>query len=563
GHVAGLGVVWRALADGVPVVIVPSGDPGALLAALGAPVGHDAAGRAPSHVSLVPGQLLRLLEATGDAAPPPSVLAVPLGGGAIPPALVVRALEAGWPIVSTYGLSEMGSGVTALPTAEAAQAPKTAGRPLPGLSITIDDPDRSGIGEITVSGPSRCSGYLGEPPVPATEPLRTGDLGRLDAAGRLVVVDRRTDRIVRGGENIDPSEVETVLEAHPAIAEACVVGRPDERWGSVPVAAMVLQPGAVNPPDDELTAHVRARLAGFKVPIAFARLDTLPRTASGKLRREAVRPFLAAERSGTLARPGGDAIGWRVTGDGPTQVLLLHGTVSSAAQLDRLATALAAALGATVHAIDRRGHGTSTLGDPTAIDAGTHVDDVVAYLDARGIGRIVVIGHSFGGVIGLELGARHRDRVRAIAAYEPPYGLLAEGEWRAWFERVATDTAAAHAAAGAAQASETFLRMVAGDAAWDRLPERARDFLRAQGDGALADSGLRGLDPDGLRRIAAPTLLLTGAASEPFYAPIADTLAARIHGARRATLAGATHTTPITDPAPVVAAIRDLLELPA
>jgi o-succinylbenzoate---CoA ligase len=116
-HVAGLGIAWRAIAARVPVSVVAPGDPDALLAALRAMGPGNAP--APSHVSLVPSQLRRVLDASGDAAPPPSLLAVPLGGGAIAASLVRRALRAGWPVVPTYGLSEMGSGVTALATAEA------------------------------------------------------------------------------------------------------------------------------------------------------------------------------------------------------------------------------------------------------------------------------------------------------------------------------------------------------------------------------------------------------------------------------------------------------------
>ena len=555
-HVAGLGIVWRALADRVPIRLVAPGDPAALLAALREEP-------APSHVSLVPGQLRRVLDACHDGAPPSTLLAVPLGGGAIPAALVLRATRAGWPVIPTYGLSEMGSGVTALPASEAADAPGTAGRPLPGVTLSIEDAGRDGVGEIVVRGPSRSSGYLGDAPVAAREPFRTADLGRIDAQGRLVVVDRRTDRIVRGGENIAPAEVEHVLEAHPAVAEAAVVGRPDETWGREPVAAVVLRDGVEDPGDAVLAAHARAALAGHKVPVAFTRLDTLPRTSGGKLRREAVRSLLGGEPAGELARPGGDAIGWRVTGTGSMPVLLLHGTLSTSAQLDRLATALAAAGDITVHAIDRRGSGTSRLADPRTLDVVVHVDDLVAYLDARRIAKAVVVGVSFGGVVALELAARHPERVIAVAAYEPPYGLLAEGESLAWFRRLGDDTAAAHRDGGPAAAAELFLRAVAGDAAWDRLPERARRSLAREGDGALADVSLTGLDPDGLARIAAPVLVLTGGASQSFYLPLAQALVARIGGARLITLPGATHTTPITDPAPVVAAIRTFLELPA
>jgi pimeloyl-ACP methyl ester carboxylesterase len=385
-------------------------------------------------------------------------------------------------------------------------------------------------------------------------------MGRLDRQGRLTVVDRRVDRIVRGGENVSPAEVETVLASHPAIAEACVVGIPDAEMGHIPAAAVVLRDGAEDPGDAALTAHVRGLLARYKVPARFIRLDALPRTLGGKLRRDAVRALLAGDPAGELARPGGDTIGWRVTGAGSRRILLLHGTLSNAAQLDRLAASLARPGDVTVHALDRRGSGSSRLAQPRPLDVSVHVDDLVAYLDCRGIDRAAVVGVSFGGALALELAARHPDRVAAVVAYEPPYGPVADPATQAAFGELAGAVAEAHATGGAAAAAETFLRAVAGDAAWDRLSPRARAFLEHEGDGALADAGLAGLDPDGLARIVAPVTILTGGASEPFYAPIADALAARIPGARRDTLVGWTHTSPITQPGIVAAALRACLE---
>ena len=418
GHVAGLGILWRAIRGRVPVRILPPGDPAAFLAAT------SQASSAISHASLVPAQLARVLDAAGDVPPPATLRAVLLGGGPIPPALVTRALRAGWPVVPTYGLSETGSGATALTTGDAWDHPASAGTALHGTRVTIAEEGPDGVGEIVVETAARFSGYLGEPgaPAPIDAPVRTGDLGRLDADGRLFVVDRRVDRIVRGGENVSPVEVEAVLCEHPAIDAAAVVARPDTALGQVPVAAVVLRSGAPDPGDDALAAHARASLAGFKVPARFVRLDALPRTAGGKLRRDAVRALLADERTGELARPGGDAIGWRVTGSGPRQVLLLHGTLSTAAQLDRLAAALSRPGEITVHALDRRGSGSSRLAHPRPLDIAVHVGDLVAYLDARGIDRAALVGVSFGGVLALELAARHPDRVAAVVAYEPPYG---------------------------------------------------------------------------------------------------------------------------------------------
>ena len=169
---------------------------------------------------------------------------------------------------------------------------------------------------------------------------------------------------MRGGENISPAEVEAVLLAQPSIADAAVVARRDEVLGQVPVAAIVVRPDAADPGDDAILLACRASLAGFKVPAAIVRLDALPRTSGGKLRRDAVRALVDGGPAGVLARPGGDEIGWRVTGSGSTPVVLLPGTLSNAAQLDRLATELARPGDATVHAIDRRGMGTSRLAAP-------------------------------------------------------------------------------------------------------------------------------------------------------------------------------------------------------
>jgi O-succinylbenzoic acid--CoA ligase len=554
-HVAGIGVVWRALRARVPIRLAPAGDPVDQLAALRSspPV---------SHVSLVPAQLSRLLDAASGDPPPPGLRAVLLGGGPIPADLVIRALELGWPVVPTYGLSEAGSGVTALPASEIGTAPASVGRPLPGVEIRIEDPDADGVGEIVVATPAGFSGYLRGPARHRLDPIHTGDLGRIDSAGRLHVADRRLDRIVSGGENVSPLEVEAVLGAHPAVAEAAVVGRPDPIWGQVPLAGVVLRPGALDPGDRALAAHARASLAGFKVPVAWVRLDALPRTAAGKLQRDALRALIDGSTAGILARPGGDRIGWRLTGrptDRTLAVLALPGTLSTAMQLEPVAAALSAPGDVAVHALDRRGSGTSRLGRVGPVDVGVHVADLIAYLDARGVGQAAVVGISFGAVLALELAARHPDRVLAVVAWEPPYGALGDEAARAWFREVADRTAAAHRSGGPAAAAETFLRAVAGDAAWERLSDRARALLAAEGDGALADAALLGLDPGGLARITAPAWILTGRASRPGYRTLADAVAARISGSRRRSIAGLSHSGPLTDPTAFAAAVRAAL----
>jgi o-succinylbenzoate---CoA ligase len=216
--------------------------------------------------SLVPTQLHRLL----DAPPPaPRLRAILLGGAGASKALLERAAAAGMPVAPTYGLTQACSQVTVAEPGDT----ETSGFPLPGVDVEIA-PD----GEILVSGPVVAGGGT----------LRTGDLGRLDERGRLIVTGRLSELIVSGGENVAPAEVEAVLEQHPAVAEAGVFARPDSEWGEAVVAAVVPRNGAPLDPE-ELRAFCRARLAGFKVPKAIEPVGALPRTASGKLRRGALR----------------------------------------------------------------------------------------------------------------------------------------------------------------------------------------------------------------------------------------------------------------------------------
>jgi o-succinylbenzoate---CoA ligase len=241
-HVGGLMVLLRSVVAGTTAVL-------------------DAADREDVTIaSLVPTQLSRLVEA--GVAPGRRLRVVMLGGAPADPTLLVRARKAGWPVAPTYGLTQACSAVTVAEPGDV----ETSGSPLPGLRVAI-----AADGEILVEGPTVAGGGV----------LRTGDLGRLER-GRLVVVGRKSDTIVTGGENVAPTEVESVLLEHPAVAEAGVIGRPDPEWGEAVTAFVVLR-GSASP--DELRAFCAARLAGFKVPKAIEAVGVLPRNRSGKLLR--------------------------------------------------------------------------------------------------------------------------------------------------------------------------------------------------------------------------------------------------------------------------------------
>jgi O-succinylbenzoic acid--CoA ligase len=256
-HVGGLMVLLRSLIYGTATHLLPP------------PFDADRATDALLEdgitlASLVPTMLSRMLDA--GLANPPALRAVLLGGAPADPALLTRAAAAGVPVAQTYGLTEACSQVTTSAPGE----PETAGWPLPQVHVALE-PD----GEILVSGPTVAGGGV----------LRTGDLGSLDDRGRLTVIGRKADTIVTGGENVAPAEVEAVLLAHPAVAEAGVFARPHPEWGEAIVARVRLRAGEHITPD-ELRAFCGERLARFKVPKALELADApLPRTASGKLRR--------------------------------------------------------------------------------------------------------------------------------------------------------------------------------------------------------------------------------------------------------------------------------------
>jgi O-succinylbenzoic acid--CoA ligase len=283
-HVGGLGTVVRCAHDGATLVLHPRFDAESVVRA----VREDGI----THLSLVARTLEQCLDAGLE---PGNLRGVLVGGGPVPAGLVERARARGIPVLLTYGLTEACSQVTTERPGDADGT--TAGPPLPGLEVRVVDAGLQPVapgeeGAIAVRGPTLMRGYLDEEAATA-EVLRdgwlqTGDLGRLDARGRLTVLARRTDLILSGGENVYPAEVEAVLADHPAVAEVAVVGRPDPRWGQVPVAVVVPRRAAAPDALPGLRAWARSRLAPFKVPAEVLPASELPRTAAGKVDRAAV-----------------------------------------------------------------------------------------------------------------------------------------------------------------------------------------------------------------------------------------------------------------------------------
>lgn len=251
-HVGGFSVITRALVTGAGLEVHDRADAATI---------DDAAARGATHVSLVPTLLGRIH--------PDRWRVILLGGSAVPPDRPTNT-------VATYGMTETFGGVV------------YDGLPLNGVAVRIaEDPTRADDepGPIELSSPTLLRCYRdGTVPVDARGWFRTGDLGTFDApTGRLSVAGRADDLIISGGEKVWPGPVERIVAEDPAVAEVAVVGREDPEWGQRVVAVVVPADAASPPSLDGLRARVRERLPVAAAPRELVLVDSLPRTALGKI----------------------------------------------------------------------------------------------------------------------------------------------------------------------------------------------------------------------------------------------------------------------------------------
>jgi o-succinylbenzoate---CoA ligase len=289
-HVGGLSILFRSAIYGTAFAI-PKAEPGTSpkLDSIIYSMQHEKI----TLISLVPTQLYRMLEMGVEF--PPTLRLILLGGAAASPELLERCARLNLPVATTYGLTEAASQVATMLPSDVRDKPGSVGKPLTETTVRIvrDDgtPAPPGeYGEIVVSGATVMKGYLDEP---SSRTLRngelyTGDIGFLDTDGDLWLVQRRSDLIVSGGENVYPAEVEAVLRQHPAVEDASVVGVPSAEWGQQVAAAVVLKSG-MSADGEEMETFCKGRLAGYKRPRLICFVTELPMTASGKIQRAAVR----------------------------------------------------------------------------------------------------------------------------------------------------------------------------------------------------------------------------------------------------------------------------------
>ena len=295
-HVGGIAYSFFGIRAGAPTFLTREPEAATLIGAVKA---------GATHAFFVPPVIARFLDA-GDAATKAisGLRYLVYGAAPMPMPLLQRAL-ATWPdmnFVQVYGQTELCGAITAL-GAEDHRDPcrpdllLSAGKATPGNEIQIVDPEtltplpNGEPGEIWVRSNQRMSGYLNRPEatadtITADDWVRTGDIGHLDADGYLYIEDRLRDMIITGGENVYGPEVENVLIEHPAIADAAVIGIPDDFWGES-VKAIVVAITEVEPGD--IIELCRQHLAGYKCPRTVDFVESLPRNASGKILKARLR----------------------------------------------------------------------------------------------------------------------------------------------------------------------------------------------------------------------------------------------------------------------------------
>ncbi|MFE7797619.1 class I adenylate-forming enzyme family protein [Nocardia sp. NPDC057440] len=259
-----------------------------------------------TYFSAVPTMYTMLADLPTDVTPNTSAVRFGVCGAAPASVELLEKFESRYdiPIVEGYGLSE-GSCASAVNPIGGKRKPGTVGLPLPGQTIRIVDwndlpvPDGE-PGEVLVHGPNVMRGYLNRPDETAAALaggwLHTGDIGRIDQDGYLVLLDRAKDMIIRGGENIYPKEIETVVYQLAEIAEAAVVGRADPVYGEQPVLFVSLNSGATIDAE-RIHEHARRSLSKFKLPVTITILDELPKNAVGKIDKPSLRTSLSPPRA--------------------------------------------------------------------------------------------------------------------------------------------------------------------------------------------------------------------------------------------------------------------------
>ena len=248
----------------------------------------------------VPSQYQLMLQAPKFATTSFKSVRFMTSGGAPLPVPIIKAYRDQHGVVfkQGFGMTEFGPGIFSMGPEYAEKKAGSIGMPNYFVDARVVDDDNrpvspNTVGELVLQGPSMCSGYFNnleasKAAIDADGWFHTGDLARVDDDGFFFIVDRKKDMFISGGENVYPVEIETALYEHPAVAQCAVIGVPDEKWGEVGKAIVVLKPNATVT-EEELIEHMKSRLAKFKVPKSVVFVAALPLSAAGKILKRELR----------------------------------------------------------------------------------------------------------------------------------------------------------------------------------------------------------------------------------------------------------------------------------
>ena len=279
-HVSGLSILMRSLYNGTAMTIMESYDEEQVLQYI-----HD------GHInmmSLVP-TILKKLE---PRITHHQLRVILLGGEFIPRPLVDACVEKQLPIYKTYGMTETFSQSVTMPVLLNLNKLDSVGKPLPGMTVHIVNPDVDGVGEIHLNGPMVMRGYINREPIHGD--FNTDDMGYVDEDGFLYILNRRTDLIISGGENIYPKEIEDTVYAMQGVKECAVIPVADTKWGQVPALFVAFDDIDALGTDLKMIVrdYISSKLAKYKVPKYITIMDALPRNGTGKIMRKSLAAHL-------------------------------------------------------------------------------------------------------------------------------------------------------------------------------------------------------------------------------------------------------------------------------
>lgn len=291
-HISGLSILLRSVIYGIPVILMEKFNEKTVNRLL-------SSGQV-TIMSAVTAMISRMLSEQGNKPYHPAFRCLLAGGGPIPKPLLLLCKERKIPVFQTYGMTETSSQIVTLSPEDSLRKIGSAGKPLfpSQLKIMVGEKEAKPLeeGDIYVKGPNVTPGYLNRDDANHASFkdgwFSTGDLGFKDEEGFVYILDRRSDLIISGGENIYPAEIEEVLLGHEDVAEAGVTGIPDEKWGHVPYGFIV---SAKKLSEEEILAFCRERLASYKVPKRIIQVEQLPRNGANKLLRRLLSELTADE----------------------------------------------------------------------------------------------------------------------------------------------------------------------------------------------------------------------------------------------------------------------------